>query len=403
MSNVKAIKAKDIALLFICVWCISPPLFINGLARLLALACMLFCIVNKFYKRDVFVFGAIFMLFTILIGGWNNPNHILADIQLYIMVALAFLADNYFDGKEPASKFNIDFISKVINLVYPIWMITTISAYGTIPNISRMLVNNTNINVEEWYLKGVGGYGMIYSLVFYNIILLFELVNGQKDRTKKRTGIVLVNYILSLVTVIMAGYSIAFIATLFGTLLVLLVKGKKMKNIMGVVLIVVLIVVLWSFVKDYVVDFFVNISKGTMYEFKVRDIIESLTDQEATGTVKARTDLYAYSWEGFLASPIFGTIATTRPQFGGHSLLLDTFAKFGIIGGVALVYIVFYLPAINMKKDSAFTVSFALLVCMLFVMGTNNVSAAMAPIVFLYYPYVVNRLESAPQLQPEAK
>lgn len=390
MNNVKTVRIKDIALLFVCIWCISPPLFINGLARLMALACMILCIINKLYKRDVFIFGAIYVGFTLILGSWNNTSYLITSIQLYILVAMAFLADNYLDVTGPKLSFNIEFISKAINIIYPVWMVRTIIAYGTIQNISRIMANNENENVESWSASGIGGYGMIYSLVLYSVILLFEMLNC----SKKRFALILINYILSVITVIMAGYSIALIGVVVGALLVLLIKGKETKNILTAVLISIVAILIWSAIKEYFASFVTNIASGTLYEDKVNDVIDSITGQEATGTLKDRTDLYAYSWQGFLSSPIFGTIASKNPQIGGHSLLLDTLARFGLIGFITLLYILLYLPITCIRKNVGFTLSLALMVTMIFVISTNTVSAAMAPIAFVYYPYVLNKFKN---------
>ena len=126
-----------------------------------------------------------------------------------------------------------------------------------------------------------------------------------------------------------------------------------------------------------------------MYEQKIKDIINSFTEANAQGTLESRTILYQYSWETFLKNPFVGSAFSEKLMFGGHSFFLDTFAKFGLIGGIPFLYLLLYYPIRCIKENKAFSLSLSILILILFVGGVNNLTAAFAPIVYVLYPAIV--------------
>lgn len=385
LSRNKHWSLYGICLLFVALWCISPPLFINGAARVIALVSMIIALrLGRIYHRRYFAMLVFYVTYTLGIGFFKQGiEYFLLNIQAYIIFAFAYIAVNK-DEKSDGTIYNFDKIIKVVEWIYPIWMIITLRAYNSIPNISRLLANNNNENVVVWSQQGIGGYGMIYSLVFYNIILLYILLNKGKKRI-----LTAVNYILSLVTIIMAGYSIALIAVLLGSIIVLFIREKRVERIILVIFVAGILYALFLMFQTEIFNGLLSLADGTMYEQKIKDIINSFTEASAQGTLESRTILYQYSWETFLKNPFVGSAFSEKLMFGGHSFFLDTFAKFGLIGGIPFLYLLLYYPIRCIRKNKEFSLSLAILVLMIFVGGLNNLSAAFAPMVYVVYPALV--------------
>lgn len=374
-----------ISVLFVVLWCISPPLFISDIARIVALLAMIIALrIGHIYYPTYFFVLAFFMFYTLTVGVLKQGiGYFLSNIQTYIILAIAYVATNeYAKGKEV--RYDFTKVAKVIEWIYPIWMLITLNAYSSIPNISRILANNENENVIIWSRQGIGGYGMIYSLVFYNIILLYMLIN------KKRKGILLfINYILSLITIILAGYSIALISIVLGSVLVIIVRKKRFESVVLAISIFLIAYFLFIVFQEEISSGLLNLTRGTMYEQKMADIIDSLYSESAQGTLESRTVLYEYSWQAFLNSPILGSVLAEKFVFGGHSFFLDMFAKFGVLGGIPFLYLILFYPIKCIRVNKGFSLSVALTALVIFIGGLNNLSAAFAPILYIYYPVCI--------------
>lgn len=371
-----------ICLGFVALWCISPPLFISSFARIIVLFSMIIALrIRYVYHPTYFFILVFFVVYTLTIGiAKQGIGYVLTNIQTYIILAISYIAVNEYK-KNKDKRYNFIKIVKLIEWVYPVWMLITLKAYSSIPNISRILANNNNENVAKWSRQGIGGYGMIYSLVFYNIILLYLLIN------KKRNNILTVlNYILSLMTIILAGYSIALIAIMIGSSLIIIIRKKNFQNIILALGIFIIIYIIFIVFREEIFSSLLNLTQGTMYEQKAIDIISSFYGDGAQGTLESRTVLYEYSWKVFLNQPLIGTALSRNFMFGGHSFFLDMFAKFGILGGIPFLYLILYFPIKCIQKNKEFSLSLAIVILIIFIGGLNNLSAAFAPIVYLFYP-----------------
>lgn len=385
-KSYKRNNRASIALVFCVLWCISPPMFVNPQCRVIALFCMVWCLIAHKTERSsfslVFFFGVLYFVGTGV--ATDGASFIIQQIQTLIVLVFSYIAVDKRNEYTPQKKGQS--IENIVMLVYPIFMVLTLRAYVVNPRISRMLVNNQNVDVAAYSYQGVGGYGMIYSLVFYNIICLYWLL-FRKER-KLLAGL---NYALSLLTVLKAGYSIALISLVAGTFIVVALGRQNRVDSRLFLLIVVggLALLLVYLTKDSIISAVTGMVQGTLYEQKWEDIVVSLQGESSTGTLEARNILYQYSIQNFLEHPILGTWTTGAFMFGGHSLILDTFARFGIVGGIPIIYILIYYPLKQIQRKRCFGLSVAILFEILFIGAFNNWAAAIAPILYLMYPITV--------------
>lgn len=374
------------ALIFCILWCIAPPMLVNGPCRFIAIICMLYCLARNFLLTQYSGVVIFWLVYTAIIGMFiQGFQYIIAQMQLLIVVAFAYIAEDksfeyFFENKRKI-------LEKIIMFVYPVFMLTTLREYITNPRISRMLVGNGAADVVMYSYRGVGGYGMIYSLVFHNVICLYILIHRQKHKK-----LIIVNYILSLFTVLNAGYSIALISLVVGSSIVIIFGREEDTNGRGLgakFLLILIAFIFFLIFKEKIIESITNMVQGTMYQAKWADILDSIESDSAKGTFADRQMLYEYSFQNFIQYPITGTWVTGGFMFGGHSLILDMFARFGIIGGIPFLYTILHYPITQVKERRCIGLSIAILFDIIFIGLFNNWAAALAPIVYLLYPMIV--------------
>jgi hypothetical protein len=293
--------------------------------------------------------------------------------------------------EEKKDKYNLEKIFTAILIIYPIWMIITLIAYTQDPYISRALSGSRVVDEYYWSWRGVGGYSMIYSLVFYNIILLYLLLSVYKFKSNKKIILILFNYLLSLIIIMNAGYSIATIAVIIGSAIVLLIRNNHIFSLMIVITVLFSLLIIFYMFQEDIFQALISISRNTLYESKVDSIIYFMLNGDSSGSLQSRMVLYEYSLRVFQKNILFGTGLKGNLTTGGHSLFLDSFAKFGLLGTLPLLYLILYYLGTCIKKNRAFSLSVALLFVTLFIGMTNTIAAAIGPILYIVYPYVVNR------------
>ena len=88
---------------------------------------------------------------------------------------------------------------------------------------------------------------------------------------------------------------------------------------------------------------------GTTVAKKINDIYLSITTDETADSIMVRIELYKAAIQAIFRYPLIGQLWSGGG--GGHSALLDTFAKYGLFGGYIFVNIVFGF-SMNLKKTT---------------------------------------------------
>ena len=371
-------------LCFLSVWCISPPLFINGAVRYISLFAMLAGLVyTAFCMKKVDFYSAVLLFYVAYscFAGVNlqGSDYILQNVQLFILLGIAYMA---YQNQNKEAYIKSKAFLWVVLCIYPVWMFLTIQTYAVVPNISRALAGNDRADTIYWSLRGVGGYGMVYSIVIMIPILIYILKNI-RFRNKFQTALVWVNLILSVALILMAGYSLALLISVIGIFFILLYKQRGLDSFLKVLLAVIALLIVYILFRNDFLNWIVDITKGSMYERKVVDIINSMMENQSTGTLEARMVRYQLSWETFIEHPIFGCFIQGSNDVGGHSYFLDMFARFGLLGGLSFLYLVI-APLVKMFRSNRNPSMYLTAIVQVLVLGfTNNFSAAMAPILYL--------------------
>ena len=143
-----------------------------------------------------------------------------------------------------------------------------------------------------------------------------------------------------------------------------------------------------------IIDLVLELSQGTNYYMKLNDLIDSTESAEASGTAFDRIARYIRSIIIFFENPVFGVLV--RDSIGKHSLILDTFAQFGFIIGILLIYILFKIPySIYRLSKKQQPLSFAILFVIIMLTSLNNIAMAYGFVFYIFYPYIIRRMEYA--------
>lgn len=374
--------------LYLTLWCISPPLFVNPLARIVALVCavsiLFLCVIYPCVKGRWFVlFNVVFLSVYKLIENYNQNffSFITNNIQIFVMLLFSLIGVCFLNNKLCQKKYEKIFYISL--LVYPVWMLLTLLAYGYNPYISRMLSGNGMAKSYDYFSRGIGGYGLVYSVVFLIPLLIFALKKSSSLSVAKKL-LLLMNLLLGILLVFHAGFSIALLAMFLGIFLIVTVKKKSLTNLFVLIFILSFMALCWFVFQNQIVTCLTNLFQNTLYKNKVQSILVFLTTGEIAGSLHNRVVLYQTSWQLFLQNPLFG--CNNELATGGHSTILDTFAAYGLLGGVPFLTVIFYLPIKMMQDKRFFGVSLTVFILLLFVGLTDTYAAAIAPIVYVLYP-----------------
>lgn len=382
-------------MLFLSLWCISPPLFVNGTARIAALMCaMVFLLLALFSshakdRRMILLCILIFSFYKIAVNlNADFSNFVRNNIQVFIIILFILISACFFEAGSDIRIY--EKIFWVVLLIYPVWMLLTLREYMVTPNISRMLSGNGMVDADTYSSIGVGGYGMIYSVVFLIPLIVYALKNGRLFSRPQKALLVL-NLLLSIILVLRAGYTLALIATIVGILSILIIRKRSVITISVLVFGFLTIILAYFTFQDRINAFLINISQSTLYEKKVNDIIYLLVTGDSVGTVQSRTIRYNWSIQIFLQNPLFGCLSENAT--GGHSTIIDTFAAYGLLGGVPMLFAIFHLPVRYMRDEPRFFgISITILLLLVLVGMTDNYAAAMAPVVYMMYPILIETI-----------
>ena len=218
-------------------------------------------------------------------------------------------------------------------IVVFIGCITTLIGYAIDPHASRMVGDNPQL-----YASNIGGYGFVYSLIFFAIALQIMMAQGYWQR-RGLFWLVLV-FGLCVVTVFSSRFLIG------GILLVMLLVfsyltrrppfhlGRRMLWILtGITGI--------SMVSGFAYWLYQNESYLVIKAF---DIALTIFSQSDSGYLAERLAKYSSSVDGLIKFPAFGVLAGGGDVYGWqwygrHSFILDNFALFGFFGGTVYLYI----------------------------------------------------------------
>ena len=172
-----------------------------------------------------------------------------------------------------------------------------------------------------------------------------------------------------------AGYSIAVIVSALSLAILILYRRKSVipAFLISFVLLAgtVLMLVYWEGFRNLVLQIF----DGTKVVRKIEDLL-STAEGDTADSFANRITRYWWSIQTCFRYPIIGG-RLFNGQVGGHSEILDTFARYGVWGGVPLLTIIFHVPRYFKNRYPTATV-----------IATANAHITAIALVALFDPFV---------------
>lgn len=380
---------QAVAVAYLIVWSISPPMEIDLIYRLLALAatgiwCICWIIRQNHIELDRNQIISIFFLFTVIgVTFISNGDFagVLKQIAFFMLVICFIMNCSY---KNDWSE--LRWLIPVILILFIIWNFKTINALILDPTIARKIVRDDE-SIYPYLRQGVGGYSLVYPQVCISSAVLMWTIKVLKNN--KILFVLGAVWCVSFVWLIsLAGYSTAIFAACVGAVLLFMYRGKNVVGAFSVAIIIFATIMLSILYVEDFRNWLLETFDGTAVAKKVNDLVATSESGAAEGSIQARMIRYKKSLEVAFKYPIIG--ALWRDSGGGHSGLLDTVAKYGLWGGWFFVKSVYHVP--NYYKDryressTIRRVSNAVLVSMLFVTILNSVTYAMYCVLLLALP-----------------
>lgn len=334
---------QKIAVLYLIVWTISPPLQVDTIYRLLALACAVVWAGIWFIRENPITLGkeqigALFFLIAVMIVIYFEKYDLSALIKqiALIMLVICFLMTYFYDDKWD----ELYGIVPIVLILLTIWNYKTFSILVEDHTIARMLVRDDE-TTYDYLRQGIGGYSLIYPQVCICPAIFAWIIKAYKNnKLLFAVGAVWAYTYVRLLE--LAGYSIALFASAIGLILLLFYKGK---NIIPAFIVTILAFAGIMAAILYVIPFrewILETFDGTAVARKVNDLI-STSESGVTGdSIQVRIQAYANSLYDMIKYPIIGSL--WRENGGGHSAVLDTVSKYGWLGGYALIMMLYHVP-----------------------------------------------------------
>ena len=386
------------AVLYLIVWSISPPLGIAMIYRLLALGLAavwaLIAFMRGFRLENMHIAAAVFIVGVAIVAFFDNWNFsdIIRQISIY-MLFVEFLMFSFYYSKNKLDDLSI--LIPIILLILIYFNYNTFKALLEDPTLSRIIVRNDE-SANEYMLKGIGGYALVYAQVLFFPAGLFWTLNMfRRSKLKFIIGAAwLVTYVLLFMN---AGYSIAVFSTVASVIVLFFYKRR---SVVGVVVLTMIMFIGSMVLILYVTPFrewLLTTFDGTAVAKKINDLVATSESGEAEGSIQSRIEVYMITVRALLRYPIIGLLWFPGVT-GGHSGLFDVVALYGWVGGFIYGKVLFSVPNEfkndNYNNNSLISVINAQLVAMIFIAVLDSLPYQLMCSYLLIIPILLNDIKN---------
>lgn len=212
--------------------------------------------------------------------------------------------------------------------------ITTYLGLQEFPDASRDLASGTN---NELYGKmNIGGFSFIYSLAISHPMLVYYL------RKRNHSILSVVMTILMSMCITASRYTIALVVFSLSLLCYLIPVNDTDTLRKGTIFLILLCLVIIFVLAPTILDYLAEQEFLKDYAANLTDISRMLQGKDVLeGNTVSRQKVYETSWNSFVKYPVFGGLLSAEGSLqnvsGGHSYFLDTMAKWGLVGLVLVL------------------------------------------------------------------
>ena len=334
---------QKIAVLYIVIWTVSPPLQVDTIYRLIALACAVIWAAIWIIRESPITLGkeqicAVFFLITVVVVVYFEKydfESIIKQIAL-IMLVVCFMMTYFYDDKWD----ELAGIVPIVLILLTVWNYKTLDVLIEDHTVARLLVRDDE-TTHEYLRQGIGGYSLIYPQACISPLILAWTYKSLKHN--KLFFVIGVAWLYTYVRLIeLAGYSIALFTSAIGLILLLFYRGKNILvafiiTIIAFIGIMAAILYVEPF-REWILETF----DGTAVARKVNDLVYGSETGVTGDSIQVRINAYSNSLMDMIKYPLIGSL--WRENGGGHSALMDITSKYGILGGYAFSMIFYHVP-----------------------------------------------------------
>lgn len=387
-------------------------------------------ILNNNKKKYLLIFFYVIVWFFInleVLGLERDIRNVLSNLLLFSPVYIF----DYF--KYINRNNNIKFLFNINLFIILFVCVRGIITSTKIPNIMRFLAwGDIPVEFAEWRYLGIGGYGFAYSMVFISaglVLLYTKLSNMQIKKVFFFKVIILSAIIILFSAQIEHQYTIA-IALQCMLVLVIYIYNKQFANkkrLFKFLLIILLIIsamlysekIIVGNMFNYISEIsstlapkginFINSRFKQLSEFFLTDA----TSVEKLDGVTGRFYVYKLSFDTFIHNPLIGVISfraldegtdlwQANNLVGGHSMLLDSLARYGLIFTSILIILIWYLFKDLSRNYKNHNTSIWIISITFLIFSTVNLSLSPAIIMSIFYMFpLMLEYISIHQLKPK--
>jgi len=399
-------KLCTIIAFYLAISSIFPQMrIIPGYTVLMVLAMFLWVVFAAFAHPKFFTqlnihkfFIFFFILYSVIVpylfGNSTIGNRYLEQSMILIFYLIYKYNDTY--GFNNSSK-------AIVKWSLPFVVFTSVVTLKGLINMPYLARSIKSSGEETMLLRsqGIGGYELIYFLVFINIILFFIIFNRKKFKLNFRNKIIVcILFILFNITVLYSNYFTALLMTIISFIIIMITKNRGVlgKIFLGVIGFLFLIFSKNIFV--YITNLLIAmLGNGRTVERLIDLQLNIMNYGGGESIFLERMPTIKLSWDAFLHNPILGMV--TKPitndgsfliGFGQHSYFIDTLALYGVFIGLINIFIILFPFFIAFKKNKTlYSLNKAMMISTVILLFMNNATTSIGFVVYFVYP-VINDL-----------
>ncbi len=339
---------QKLCVLYLVIWTISPPMEVGTVYRILALACAGIWFLIWFIRENPIMlekdqfYSLIFLVVIIAVVyiESRSVSTIIKQIGMFMLI-ICFIMSRYYYGRFE----ELSGIVPIVMVLFIIWNYNTIQALIEDPSIARRIVRDDE-SIYEYLQQGVGGYSLVYPQVCVCPLIIAWAIKAIKNN--KLYFVIGLVWLISYVWLLsLAGYSIAIFASVTGLVLLLFYRGRSGIAAFFVATAVFFTVMLSIMYIDDFREWLLEIFDGTTVTKKINDLVATSETGQTGESIQVRIRAYFASIKDILRYPVIGSL--WRGSGGGHSAMLDTTSKFGLLGGYMFANMMYSVP-VHYKK-----------------------------------------------------
>lgn len=312
----------------------------------------------------------------------------------YMSMSLVFCGSIIFQYYYAKNKFFL--LKKILIITVILSLITMLTTYGQLlldPYISRSIKSSGEYSAGL-ARRGIGGYTFVYYITALSIPALYW---GIKEKRKKMRFGALIWYAFSVLFIIKSNYMTALLTVVIcSSMLVLVLSFSSQKWGLGLGLVLAgTFAVLISNMQG-IINLIAQYLPARVSRVLVTAGEKSVAASIAQEFLKDRWPVILSSVNTFLGHPIFGLLGSGTlgfdgeflTGFGQHSFVFDTFALYGLLGGLLGTFAALRpLKRNNVwANHAALWMAMATCVVMLYVL--NNATESIALVTSIISPAV---------------